>query len=149
VQRLLEATMRVDQAFLNRLGGFPVRIDIRYEEIAPLRAQRMECLLEAAYRTLSAWRAEGGLRLALQSIYPRQELERIVRELLRLYALETRVLSGSVRLPALLMLVGERAAQHLFGVMNEVGPRLAAEVADAVYRPGRPVQRRSRPAVDR
>lgn len=143
VPRLLEATRTIDQAFLDGLSGFPVRIVIRYDEIAPLRAQRMERLLETAYRILSAWRTEGGLRLALHAAIPRPDLEQFLREILRLYALEARALARSVRLPALLMPVGERAAVHLFTVMNEVGARLAVEVARVVYRPGRPVPQRS------
>jgi hypothetical protein len=144
VQRLLEATRTIDRAFLDDLGALPVRIVIRYDEIAPLRTQRMERLLDAVYRILSAWRTEGGLRLALHAAYPRPDLEQLLRDLLRLYALETRVLGRSVRLPALLMPVGERAAEYLFSAMNEVGARLAADVARVVYRPGRPARIRQR-----
>lgn len=140
VQRLLVATRMIDQAFLDDLGALPVRIVIRYDEIAPLRAQRMEHLLDAGYRILSAWRTEGGLRSALHAAYPRPDLEQLLRDLLRLYALETRVLGRSVRLPALLMPVGESAAEYLFSAMNEVGARLAADVASVVYRPGRPAR---------
>jgi len=140
VQRLLEAARTIDQAFLDDLRGLPVRIVIRYDEIAPLRAQRMERLLEAVYRILSAWRTEGGLRLALHAAFPRPDLEQLLRDLLRLYALETRVLGRSVRLPALLMPVGERAAEHLYSAMNEIGARLAADVVRVVYRPGRPAR---------
>jgi hypothetical protein len=49
--------------------GKDVRKDalaIRCDEIALLRAQRMERLLETAYRILSPWRIEGGLRLAVE-----------------------------------------------------------------------------------
>jgi len=148
VQRLLEAIRTIDRAFLDGLSGFPVRIVIRYDEIAPLRAQRVERLLDTAYRILSAWRTEGGLRLALHAAFPRPDLEQLLRDLLRLYALETRALGRTVRLPTLLMPVGERATEHLFSVMNEVGARLAVEVVRVVYRPGRPVPQRSgRPSV--
>ncbi|HEY7658610.1 MAG TPA: hypothetical protein VH881_17240 [Burkholderiales bacterium] len=134
VQQLLEATRPIDRAFLDGLTGFPVRIDVNYDEIAPIRTQRMERLLEAAYRILAAWRTEGRLRRALHAVFPRPDLERLLREMLRLYALETRALGRSVRLPALLMPVSERAAERLFSVMNEVGARLAAEVVGTVYR---------------
>ncbi|MBX9811054.1 MAG: hypothetical protein K2Y16_05515 [Burkholderiales bacterium] len=52
----------------------------------------------------------------------------------RLYALETRILSRSVRLPALLAPVRERIAQSLHGIMNDTAKRLAAELAGVVYR---------------
>jgi hypothetical protein len=134
VQRLLGATRAIDRAFLDGLSGFAVRIDVRYEEIEPTRAERLERLLEAAYRIFAAWRTEGRLRRALHAAFPQPELERLLRELLRLYALETRALGRSVQLPALLMPVSGRAAERLYAVMNEVGPRLAAEVVRVVYR---------------
>jgi len=134
LQRLLEEARKIDQAFLDSMSGFPLRIVIRYDEIAPTRAQRMERLLDAAYRILSAWHAGGRLRPALRAAFPRPDLERLLREMLRLYALETRALGRSVQLPALLVPVGDRAVEHLFSAMNEAGARLAGEVARAVYR---------------
>jgi hypothetical protein len=53
---------------------------------------------------------------------------------LQLYALETRILSRSVRLPALLAPLRERIAQSLQGIMNDMAKRLAAELVGVVYR---------------
>jgi hypothetical protein len=144
MQRLLDATRTIDRAFLDGLTGFPVRIVVRYDEIAPLRVERVERLLEVAYRILSAWRSGGRLRRALHAAFPRPDLERLLREILRLYALETRALGRSVQLPALLVPVGERAAEHLFSVMIEVGVQLAVEVVRTAYRPDRPAAPGSR-----
>ena len=134
VQQLLEATRSIDRAFFDGLIGFPVRIVVNYDDIAPTRAQRMERLMDAAYRILTAWHTEGRLRRALHAVFPRPDLERLLREMLRLYALETRVLGRSVRVAALLMPVSERAAERLFSIMDEVGARLAAEIVCTVYR---------------
>lgn len=134
VQQLLDATKMIDRAFLERVDAFPVRIVIRYEEIAPVRMQRIECLLGAAYRILDAWGVAGRLRAALRAAYPQPDLERLLRELLRLYAVETRALSRSVRLPALLAPLRERAAQSLWEIMDDAARRLAGELARAAYR---------------
>lgn len=144
VRRLFDATKAIDRDFLERVGAFPVRIVIRYDDIAPVRLQRIECLLEAAHRVLTAWRAGVGLRAALSVTYPQPDLERLLRELLRLYAIETRALSRAVRLPALLAPLRELAAERLFDVMSELARRLAAELARSVYRPGRLERRRER-----
>ena len=132
--RLLDATKEIDRAFLAQVGSFPIRIVIPYEEIAPVRMERIERLFGAAYRILGAWRLECGVRVAVQASYPRAELERLLLDLLRLYALETRVLSRSVRLPALLIPVREHVAQSLYGIMNDTAKRLARELAAMVYR---------------
>ena len=137
VQELLEATKGIDREFLEGLGAFPVRILIRYEEIAPVRARRIELLLGAAYRILAAWREESPFRAALRAAYAKPDFERMLHEMLQRYAVETRALSRSVRLPAVLTPVQERIAQNLFDVMDETGRRLARELARTVYRRGR------------
>ena len=146
IQQLFDATRAIDRMFLERVGAFPVRIVIRYEEIAPVRMQRIESLLRAAYRILAEWRAGVGLRAALRATYPQPDLYRLLHEMLRLYAIETRALSRSVRLPALLAPVRERVAQNLFATMNDAATRLAAELARTVYRSDRDSLTHQRPA---
>jgi hypothetical protein len=131
---LLDATQDIDRAFLAQVGMLPIRIVIPFHEIAPIRKQRIECLFAAACRILGAWGNERGLRAAVQVSYSRAELERLVWDLLRLYAVETRVLSRSVQLPALLVPVRERIAQSLYEIMGDVAKRLAGEVTSAVFR---------------
>jgi hypothetical protein len=133
VRQLVEATKAIDREFLDRVQAFPVRISIRYDDIAPVRARRIERLLGAAYRILVAWNAESRLRPALRASFPESEFERLLHELLELYALETRALSRSVGLPALLAPVREHLAQSLFAIMDNVARCLAAELARAVY----------------
>jgi len=131
---LLEATQDIDRAFLAQVGMLPIRIVVPYHEVAPIRMQRIERLFTAACRILGAWRIERGLRAALQESYPRAELERLLGDLLRLYALETRVLSRSVQLPSLLVPLRERIAQSLYESMSEVARRLAGELSAGVFR---------------
>lgn len=134
LRRLLEATKEIDRAFLTQVGSLPLRIVIPYEEIMPVRMERIERLSGAAYRVLDAWQLQSGVRAAMQASYPRVELERLLLDLLQLYALETRILSRSVRLPMLLAPVRERIAQSLQGIMNDTAKRLAAELTSVVYR---------------
>ncbi|MBK5205512.1 MAG: hypothetical protein JJD98_08910 [Polaromonas sp.] len=134
LRKLLDATKEIDRAFLTQVGSLPLSIVIPYEEIVPVRMERIELLSGAAYRVLGAWQLQGGVRAAMQASYPRAELERLLFELLQLYALETRILSRSVRLPVLLAPVRERIAKSLHGIMNDTAKRLAAELAGVVYR---------------
>lgn len=134
VRQLVEATKAIDGEFLHRVQAFPVRISIRYDDIAPVRARRIERLLGAAYRILVAWNPETRLRPALRASFAESEFERLLHELLELYALETRALSRSVGLPAVLAPVRDHLAQSLFAIMDDVARRLAGELARAVYR---------------
>jgi len=134
VMRLLEETKRIDRNFLDRIGPFPIGIMIRYDEVAPVRMQRIERLLSAAYRILAAWQAAGGLRAALQASCAQPDFERDLHEMLKLYAMETNALSRSVRLPALLTPLREQLARGLSRIMNAAALQLARDVSRVAYR---------------
>lgn len=133
-RRLLQAARDIDTAFLSRVGKLPVGIVLPYAEIEPVRQRRIERLYQGAQRILGAWPGERGMRAALQSAYTRVELERLLSDWLRLYALETQVLSRAVRLPALLVPIRERIAQGLFRIMQDTGARLAHAAVATVFR---------------
>lgn len=124
-RQLLAAARAIDREFLARVDGFPVRIDIRYDRIEPLRLRRIELRLDTACRILDAWRHGRRLRDALSA----DDAERRMFAMLRLYAEETQALSHSVRLPGLLAPVRERIALRLLEVMTGAARGLARDVA--------------------
>lgn len=134
VRELLADTREIDRAFLKQVAGLPVDIIIRYEEIEPIRRQRIERLLAATRQILEGWRTAPNARAALRNAYPRADLERLLHELLRLYALETQALSRSLRLPVLLTPMRDHLARALYEVMTEAASELARQAADVVYR---------------
>lgn len=127
---ILDATRQIDREFLQRVDPLPVRIEIPYERIAPLRLDRIRRGLDLSYRVLDAWRRGRKLRDA----FTRDECERRLRGLLELYAQETHALSHSVRLPALLAPLQSLLAGRLEEIMSEVGARLAGDLASALHR---------------
>jgi hypothetical protein len=120
-REILAAAREIDREFLSRVGGFPVRIEIPYERIEPLRLRRIELGLDTAHRVLEAWRQGRRLRASFAA----GEFERRLFELLQLYAEETHALSYAVRLPGLLAPLRERLAQHLREAMTEAARSLA------------------------
>ena len=134
LDELLAQGRAIDGDFLARVGKVPIGIVVRYDEILPLRRQRIERLLGAAYRILDAWRVGRGLREALRACYPQAELESLLAGVLRLYAMETRALSRAVRLPALLRPAQDAIGQRLFGIMDAEAARLARDAARGAYR---------------
>ena len=125
VRQLLAAARETDRDFLARVSRFPVRIDIPYGELEPLRVRRIELALDLAYCLLHAWNRGEKSRSAL----PRSDLARRIRELLELYALEVLALSRSVGLPGPLAMLRERIAQRLRGEMAEVARAMAATLS--------------------
>ena len=96
----------------------------------------------------------------LQESYPRADLERLFWDLLRRYAVETRVLSRSVQLPVLVVPLREQFAQHLYETMSDIARGLAGgidvhgvqeePIARGVVTPGAlsAAEGRSNPATD-
>ena len=119
-REILAAAREIDREFLSRVGGFPVRIEIPYERIEPLRLRRIELGLDTARRILGAWRHGRRLREA----FAQGELERRLFEMLQLYAEETHALSHAVRLPRILAPLRERVAQQLREAMTQAARTL-------------------------
>ena len=133
LRELVEATKAIDREFLERARSFPVRLNLRYEDIVPVRTRRIERLYGGARRILQAWSADQTLRGALRVSFPQAELEGLLRELLQLYAQEVRVLSRSVVLPALLTPLREHLARGLHAAMSDVAVALARELAQGLH----------------
>ena len=124
----LEAARRIDREFFARLGRFPLRLDVPYARIEPLRLRRIGHGLDLAYRILEVWR--GGRRL--RDAFPPAELERRLLEILALYAEETVALGDVAQLPGPLAPIGERVSSALLGVMTETSRSLARDIARSV-----------------
>ena len=129
--RLLAQAREIDRQFLARAGGLPLRLDIPYARIEPLRRRRIALGLELARRVLANWEQGGRLRDAL----PADALEQRLRALLTLYCEETAELARGVRASGPLSALRERAADRLRATMTEVAAQLARDAARAVHRP--------------
>ena len=127
-RQLLDPARQIDREFVARLGGFPLRLDIPYARIEPLRLRRMARGLDLAYQILDAWRQGRRLRDAFTCA----ELERGLLEILTLYCEETVALGDTARLPGPLAPVGARLASSLLGVMTRTARDLARDIARAV-----------------
>lgn len=128
IDKLLRNAREIDRQFVAKLERFPlVRLHIRYEDVEPIRRQRMRRLLDAAAALAAPpWR---GIRPAVHACYPRAELEALLREHLMLYAGEVHALSRAVR-PALLV---APLRERLRRTMQAQAAVLAREAAALLY----------------
>jgi hypothetical protein len=128
---LLARARDIDREFLARLGRFPVRLEIRYEDVEPIRRRRMERLFDAAARLLKApWR---GLRPAVRTCYDEADFAVALGEHLHLYALEVHALNRSVRVPAPVGLLRGLIADRLRAIMELESQALARQVTRLLY----------------
>jgi len=130
---VLAEMKRIDREFLEEFRRFPVRIEVPYARIDPLRAQRVRLGLDLAFQVLRAWRSGGKLR----SAFSQPELEGRLQGLLELYARETHALTGCVGLPGPLELLRERMARALLDTMSAVAHSLSRDAGAAIHARGR------------
>jgi len=127
-RHLLESAKQIDGDFVARLGRFPLRLEIPYARIEPLRLRRIGQGLDLAYRILDAWRR----RCRLRDVFSPADLEGRLLEILTLYCEETVALAAALRLPGPLALAGARLASGLLGIMTAASRGLARDIARSV-----------------
>lgn len=140
---LLAAARAVDRDFLHQVARLPIEIPIPYDAIEPIRARRMELLLALARSLLAAWKPGMKLSKVLLAALPERELEASLRQLMWLYAEETRAICLALRLPLLLRPLRDRLAEALFEVMTGTAADLARQAVHLIgrHRPGQwPIQ---------
>lgn len=145
VTAMLHAAQEDDRGFLASASRSPLEIPIHYEVVNPVRIKRIRRLLEACWHLCDVWGPQRKLRTALADVFPEAELERLIFELLVLYARETQVLGESVRMPALLSPLRRRVLAGLYETMEKTAAALSREAAGRLRQPKLPKTSR-RPA---
>ncbi len=134
VTALLHQAREIDQTFVRKAAMFPIDIQIQYQDIEHYRQQRIELLLQTSYRILGQWQNLSSFRAAVNKLYDEAQFRELLHDLLRLYAMETRMLSRSVRIPHLLSLARDAITQTITNVMQQEAETLARSLAHMVYR---------------
>lgn len=122
---LLAQGREIDRQFFKTIERLPVRFEVPYARIEPLRRRRIERGFPLVADILSAWATGDRLRDRV----PRTRLARELRGILHLYCEEAAALSDGVRLPSLLRPVRDRLADRLLGLMRAAADRVTADIA--------------------
>lgn len=133
VDSLLQQAREIDQAFLRKAAIVPVNIQIQYQDIELYRQRRTEMLLEASYRIFRQWQAMGSLRRVLLQLYDRTQFQQLLQDILQLYAMETHMLSTSVRLPFPLTRLRESITRSITQVMEQEAQLLSSSLAKRMF----------------
>jgi hypothetical protein len=134
--RLLTEARDIDRTFLRQATPFPLTLRIHYDDIEPARRRRIERLLDLGHRLLASWQGTRKFRAAAAAIFTRAQFLAAQREILRLYALETRMLGNSVSVPRLFAPARAQLADTIYSVMETAAEGLAGECTGRIYGPG-------------
>jgi hypothetical protein len=134
VAALLQEAREVDESFVRQASVFPISIQIQYRDIERYRRQRIELLLQTSFCILTQWQDTSSFRAAVKQLYSEAQFRDRLRDVLRLYAMETRMLSRSVAIPHLLALGRDSVVQTITRVMEREADALATSLTHTVYR---------------
>src|SRR5208283_2311440 len=89
VDEVFEKTKDVDREYIRKLSLPMVSIEVRYEDFADIRKQRIGSLSRAVCSMLSAWDASESFENAVKKTFSAGQFQETIGEILHLYNLET------------------------------------------------------------
>jgi len=141
VDEVFEKTKDVDREYIKRLSLPLVSIEVRYEDIADIRKQRIGCLSRSVCSLLSAWDDSESFEDAVKTTFTAGRFQETLSDILHLYNLETMKLNRSIKLPPPFNRGMESFAEALFEAMEESTNEVADGCVQKIYGAANDVQR--------
>lgn len=135
LEEIFEKTKEIDEEFIKKTRGLPLSLDLSYEEIGAIRRRRIQFLAKLVCDILSHWEDDGDLHETFRLLYKKEELRKVLLQLLHLYNLETRHITGSIKLPLLFQGAKEAISKNLYHAMETVAKEIAEEWSNKVFNP--------------
>ncbi len=133
VDSIFEKTKAIDKEFINTVSILPLLIDIRYDDIKAIRKKRIQIMSRTVFDLLSHWKDSTHFVKIIRSAYTEEHFREIISEILRLYSLETRTLSNSVKLLPPANIAKKFFTTTIFNTMEETIEGLAFDFTKKVF----------------
>lgn len=133
VNQIFEMTKKVDEEFVKKIATPLLSIKIRYEDFEEIRKRRIETLLMVVFDLLRHWQEALPFVSVVKDAFGEKKFHEVLREILHLYNLETKMLSGSISFHGPARKVKDVFAEKLFFVMEASAEDIALEYARRVY----------------
>jgi hypothetical protein len=133
VDGIFEKTKDIDKEFVNKVSILPLLIDIRYDDIKDIRKKRIQIMSQTVFDLLSHWEDSTPFVSIIRGAYTEEHFKEIISEILRLYSLETRTLSNSVKLLPPANVAKYFFTTTIFNTMEEIIEGLAYDFTEKVF----------------
>lgn len=133
VKAIFEMGKKVDEDFVRKVSVPPLSINMQYDMIAEIRKKRILSLGNLTFDLLAHWREGISISEIIRGTYREEEFRAVLGEILRLYNLETKMLSSSIRLHKPADKVKDLFAEKLLTTMEEVARDIARERTRMIY----------------
>ena len=130
---LFEITKKVDREFLNKLATPVLSMEVRYEDFAEIRKKRIASLGNMVFELSCNWHASLSFSDIVKNTFEENSYSKLLREVLHLYNVETRLLSNSITFHGPAGRVKDLFANKLFDTMEKTAGDIAVAYTRKVY----------------
>ena len=133
VNGIFAMTVKVDDEFIDKLANPLFSVVIRYDDFSAVRKQRIAAFVNMAYDLLHNWHEGVPFAHVVKTTFAEDIYRNVLREVLHLYNVETRMLSNSFTFHGPAGKVKDLFAERLFATMEKTAGEIASEYSRKVY----------------
>lgn len=133
VEGVFELTKEVDRDFLTKLATPVLSMEVRYEDFAEIRKKRIASLGGMVFDLSCNWHTSLFFSDIVKNTFAEDSYTELLREVLHLYNVETRLLSNSITFHGPAGRVKELFADKLFHTMEKTAGDIAVSYTRKIY----------------
>lgn len=133
VNDIFEMTIKIDAEFVNKLSTPFFSIAIRYDDFAEIRKKRIAALVNMVFNLLRNWQDGLPFHNIVKTTFEEESYREVLREVLHLYNVETRMLSNSFTFHGPAGKVKDQFAERLFTTMEKTAIEIVLAYTRRVY----------------
>ena len=133
INGIFEKTKKVDEEFINKLSTPFFSIAIRYDDFAEIRKKRIAALVNMVLDLLRNWQDGLLFHNVVKTTFEEESYGEVLREVLHLYNVETKMLSNSFTFHGPAGKVKDLFAERLFTTMEKTAVEIALVYTRRVY----------------
>ena len=133
VNGIFERTIKVDDEFVDKLSNPFFSVVIRYDDFAEIRKKRIAAFVNMVFDLLRNWQDGVPFPQIVRTTFAEDIYRNVLREVLHLYNVETRMLSNSFTFHGPASKVKDLFAERLFTTMEKTAGEIALEYSRRVY----------------
>ena len=133
MNELFEMTREVDKEFVKKLSNPLFSLEVRYGDFEEIRKQRIAAFVNMVFDLLTNWQDEVHFPHIVKTTFTEESYLKLLKEVLHLYNVETRMLSNSFTFHGPAGRVKDLFAEKLFSTMEKTAGDIAVVYTRKVY----------------
>lgn len=134
LEAIFEKTKDIDKNFIKKVSLLPLSIHIKYDTIENIRKERLKCIVRVIFDLLNRWEDSIPFADIVKKTYTEANFKEIIKEILHLYILETRMISNTMQFFPPINMIKEVFTENILSIMEQEKEALANDLAKKLFR---------------